>query len=277
MLEDECTAANVKILINCKAASISKSDNFVVSTNLGTFTSETLVIACGGASIPKMGASKFGYEIAKKFEHKLINIKPALVPLTFSGKEKEFCSELSGVSLPADVSNINNKISFQENILFTHKGLSGPAILQISSYLKEGESFKINLSKDFDMGRSISENPKAELKTALSKVFTSRFSELFLKNYFISKPLNQYSGKEIESFNSLLKEWKLTPSGTEGFDKAEVTAGGVDTNDLSSKTMESKKVKGLFFIGEVVDVTGWLGGYNFQWAWSSGFACGNAV
>ncbi len=278
MLEEECKAANVKILINCKAESISKPDKFNVETNLGIFNSDTLVIACGGASIPKMGASKFGYQIAKKFGHSITGMKPALVPLTFSEKEKEFCNDLAGISIPAIASTIDKKINFEENILFTHRGLSGPAILQISSYLNEGESFKLDISNGFDINIAIDENPKSELKTVLSRVLSSRFVELFLKNYFGgSKPLNQYSKKEIESFNFLLRNWILTPTGTEGFEKAEVTSGGVDTKELSSKTMESKIVQGLYFIGEVVDVTGWLGGYNFQWAWSSGFACGNAI
>ena len=289
MLEEECKTAEVKILVNCKATSISKPDKFSVETNLGVFTSDSLVVACGGASIPKMGASKFGYELAKKFGHSITSIKPALVPLTFSGKEKEFCNELAGISVPAIASTMDNKINFEENILFTHRGLSGPAILQISSYLNEGNSFKLDISNGFDMTEAIAENPKAELKTSLSKMFSSRFVELFLKTYYDTrskagalergekKPLNQYSKKEIETFNLLLKNWTLTPTGTEGFEKAEVTAGGVDTKELSSKTMESQKVSGLFFIGEVVDVTGWLGGYNFQWAWSSGFACGTAV
>ena len=275
MLEEECKAANVKILINCKASDISKNDSFSVETNLGVFTSENLVVACGGASIPKMGATTFGYDIAKKFGHKIINVSPALVPLTFSGAEKEFCSTLAGISLSAIATC--KKVSFIENILFTHKGMSGPAILQISSYLKPGECFNLNISNLLDLNKAITESPKAELKTAMSAYYPSRFAEQFTKSYFPSKPLNQLSKKNIEAFDNLLKAWTLCPSGTEGFDKAEVTLGGVDTKDLSSKTMESNKVKGLYFIGEVVDVTGWLGGYNFQWAWSSAFACGNAI
>jgi predicted Rossmann fold flavoprotein len=274
MLEQECENAGVEILINCNVSDITKNNNFIIKTNQGEFETESLVISSGGISIPKMGATDFGYRIAKQFDIKLTRVVPGLVPLTL--KEKEFTG-LSGVSINSIISC--NGISFRENILFTHKGLSGPAILQISSYWNSGDSISINLLPDNDIKQLIAENAssKMELVNFLSQFLPKRFSEKWCEIYFSSKPLNRLTEKEIEYISVKIHNWQLKPIGTEGFGKAEVTKGGVDTDELSSKTMESKKIKGLYFIGEVVDVTGWLGGYNFQWAWASGYAAGRYV
>lgn len=277
MLESECRKANVEILTDCKVTSISDRDPFKIKTGLGDFSSGSLVIATGGISIPKMGATDFGYKTAEQFGIKLTDIRPALVPLVFNKEDRTVFGELSGISLDAEV-KCNGK-SFRENILFTHKGLSGPAILQISSYWKEGIRIVIDLLPGNNLYELLHENSKSriELVNFISNFFPKRFAEVFCKRYFNSKPLNQFPQKELRLISDKFHEWEISPAGTEGFDKAEVTLGGVDTGELSSKTMESKRVKGLYFIGEVVDVTGWLGGYNFQWAWASGFAAGQCV
>jgi len=270
MLLEECSKSDVHIKVNCSVKSVEKKNNFIVKTNLGEFESGAVVIASGGLSIPKMGATSFGYKIAKQFGVSVTETKPALVPLLLSKDDLFKFKNLSGVSIDTIVSN--NEISFRENILFTHKGLSGPAILQISSYLKENEGLKIDLIPDRNLDEIKNSKEKIELKTYLKNFFAERFTSVLNENYIPSKPLYQLNEKEIDSINHLLKNFTLKPVGDEGYEKAEVTVGGVDTNGLSSKTMMAKKAEGLFFIGEVVDVTGWLGGYNFQWAWSSGFA-----
>jgi len=270
MLLGECSKSDVHIKVNCSVKSVEKKNNFIVKTNLGEFESGAVVIASGGLSIPKMGATSFGYKIAKQFGVSVTETKPALVPLLLSKDDLFKFKNLSGVSIDTIVSN--NEISFRENILFTHKGLSGPAILQISSYLKENEGLKIDLIPDRNLDEIKNSKEKIELKTYLKNFFAERFTSVLNENYIPSKPLYQLNEKEIDSINHLLKNFTLKPVGDEGYEKAEVTVGGVDTNGLSSKTMMAKKAEGLFFIGEVVDVTGWLGGYNFQWAWSSGFA-----
>jgi predicted Rossmann fold flavoprotein len=221
-----------------------------------------------------MGATDFGYKHAKQFGIKLTKIVPGLVPFTL---KEESLSELSGVSIDAVVSC--GKVSFKEAILFTHKGLSGPAILQISNYYSDGDEITIDLLPEKSIEDLISENKgsKMELVTLMSQVFPKRLADKWCGMFFPTKPLNRLKEKDIMEIAEKIHKWKITPNGTEGFGKAEVTKGGVDTDELSSKTMESKKVKGLYFIGEVVDVTGWLGGYNFQWAWASGFAAGQYV
>ena len=274
MLVSEC-GPNVEIKIDCRISSISKKQNFIVKTSLGDFESGSLVIASGGLSIPKMGATNFGYKIAEQFGIKLTETKPGLVPLLLSKDDLKKFKDLSGVS--ADTIASNSEASFRENILFTHRGISGPAILQISSYLKENEELKLNLTPDNDLSELKESKEKIELKTFLKKFFPERFAFVLTDYYLKSKPLYQYNSKEVESIQSTLHNFKLTPVGDEGYEKAEVTLGGVDTNELSSKTMMSKKIDGLFFIGEVVDVTGWLGGYNFQWAWSSAFAAASEM
>lgn len=275
MLEIECRNYGVKIITHCEVKNIVKKELFEIDTNREQkYSAESVVIATGGISIPKMGATDFGYKIAKQFNIDLTSIFPALVPFTFSGENKKMFAEISGVSIDSEVSC--NGISFRENILFTHKGMSGPAILQISSYWQKGNPISLNLLPDLNLYDILKENSKGktELVNFLSAYFPKRFAQVFTENYFPSKPLINYSDKELKLISDKIHNWNLLPSGTEGFDKAEVTAGGIDTNELSSKTMESKKVKGLYFIGEVADVTGWLGGYNFQWAWASGFAAG---
>ncbi len=269
MLIKEC-GENVEIKTNCKVSSVSKKNNFIVKTSLGDFEGGSLIIASGGLSISKMGATDFGYRIAEQFGIQITETKPALVPLLLSKEDLKKFNGLSGVSLDTVASN--NEASFRENILFTHKGLSGPAILQISSYLKENEGIKLNLIPYNDLSELKDSKEKMELKTFLKKFFPERFAFALTDNYLKSKPLYQYNQKEVENIQTLLQNFNLTPVGDEGYEKAEVTLGGVDTNELSSKTMMAKKADGLFFIGEVVDVTGWLGGYNFQWAWSSGHA-----
>jgi len=270
MLLEECSKSDVQIKVDCSVKSVQKKNNFIVKTNLGEFESGAVVIASGGLSIPKMGATSFGYKIAKQFGVSVTETKPGLVPLLLSKEDLFKFKNLSGVSIDTIVSN--KEISFRENILFTHKGLSGPAILQISSYLKEKEELRIDLIPDRNLDEIKNSKEKIELKTYLKNFFAERFTSVLNENYIPSKPLYQLNEKEIDSINHLLKNFTLKPVGDEGYEKAEVTVGGVDTNGLSSKTMMAKKAEGLFFIGEVVDVTGWLGGYNFQWAWSSGFA-----
>ncbi|MBS1518842.1 MAG: NAD(P)/FAD-dependent oxidoreductase [Bacteroidetes bacterium] len=274
MLLDECRKYGAEIITDCRISEITKNDSFLIKSSYRNYRCRSLVIASGGLSIPKMGATDFGYRTAEKFEIKIVNTKPALVPLVFeNGYWKEF-SEISGVSVDSEVSA--GRIKFRENILFTHRGLSGPAVLQISSFIKEDHIFRINLLPEENLFNILTDRSKGKLliNNLLSEYFPKRFSDAFVKKYFSSKPVNQFSHKDLRIISDKIHRWELNPSGTEGYGKAEVTSGGIDTNELSSKTMESKKVKGLYFIGEVVDVTGWLGGYNFQWAWSSGVAAG---
>lgn len=274
MLQHECVGAGVEIKADCTVNEIQKGEGFDIKTTIGEFTSESLVIATGGISIPQMGATDFGYKIAKQYGLKLTRTVPGLVPFVLPD---ETYSELSGLSVDSVVTC--SGISFRENILFTHKGLSGPAILQISSYWNDGGEATIDLLPGTDVEQLIKEHKqnKTELVNILAKFFPKRFAEKWCELNFASKPANRITEKEISAISELLHSWRLVPKGTEGFGKAEVTKGGIDTNELSSKTMEAKKVSGLHFIGEVVDVTGWLGGYNFQWAWSSGFAAGQYV
>ena len=281
MLQIECEDAGVGIKVNCTVDKIerinvsqSSETAFRVTSNLGVFTSESLVVATGGISIPQMGATDFGYKLAKQFGLKLTKTVPGLVPFTLN--EGSY-SELSGLSIDSIVTC--NNASFRENILFTHKGLSGPAILQISNYWNEGNEITIDLLPGIDLLSVINEHKlnKTELVNVLAKFFPKRFTEKWCELNFSTKPVNRLSDKDIEMIDERLHNWKLVPKGTEGFGKAEVTKGGVDTNELSSKTMKAKKVPGLYFIGEVIDVTGWLGGYNFQWAWTSGYAAGQFV
>ncbi|MFT7144213.1 MAG: putative Rossmann fold flavoprotein [Alphaproteobacteria bacterium] len=277
MLIKECDNAKVKINLNTTVDKVSKDDDgtFTVSSSKGTFKANKLVIATGGLSIPKMGATNFGHKIAEQFGLEVTDLTPALVPFTFSTKDLERYEGLSGISIDADVSC--GKRSFRENVLITHRGVSGPAILQISSYWKPGQEIKINMLPDMDWHAFISakriENPKTELKTVLYEILAKRFvARLFEWGDLKNKPLGQVSDKYISDIESYFSHYVVKPNGTEGYRKAEVTLGGVSTKELDSKTLMAKRVENLHFIGEVVDVTGWLGGYNFQWAWSSGFA-----
>jgi predicted Rossmann fold flavoprotein len=278
MFEKELQLSSCTIHTNTNILSIVFQNNlYSVQAKGNEYRAPSVVIATGGTSIPKMGATGFGYSVARRFGLRIIEPKPALVPLTFSAKEQKVFGELSGVSIDAIVSC--NDISFRENILFTHKGLSGPAILQISSYWTQGDSITINTLPDVRLGELLSEesSSKIELKNFIAQYLPKRFAEHWCTSHITSKPLAHFTHKERGDIAQQLHKWKVLPSGTEGFDKAEVTLGGVDTKELSSKTLEARKQRGLYFIGEVVDVTGWLGGYNFQWAWSSGAAAGNAV
>jgi hypothetical protein len=274
LLEKEYGDAGVTISVNCRISEVRKGKRFVVSTNAGEFESDSLVVAMGGLSIPKLGATDFGYRLAQQFGLNVVQTAPGLVPITFNQEDVSFFRELSGVSLEV-IASCNGQ-SFRENLLFTHSGLSGPAILQISSYWKQGNAISINLSPDIDLRTFLSgkNRSETELSTLLSKILPKRLAKQLCERYGWSKPLHRYSAAELSTIAAQLHNWKLEPKGTEGFSKAEVTRGGVDTNDLSSKTMEARKVPGLFIIGEVVDVTGHLGGYNFQWAWASGFVAG---
>lgn len=275
MLLREC--ADVTIKTNCEVRTIHKDGRFSVITNQGTFTAESLVIATGGVSIPKMGATDFGYRVAKQFGLKLVQPKPALVPFTLPATELQTFSELSGVSVDALVSL--GKQQFRENILFTHRGLSGPAILQISSYWNPGHAVNINLLPDENLAEILAPAPTSNMNFAnwLGTHLPQRFAKAWATLQAADKPLRQFNAKELQRLAEQLQRWQLTPNGTEGYAKAEVTCGGVDTNELSSKTLEASKVPGLYFIGEVVDVTGHLGGYNFQWAWASGHAAGQFI
>lgn len=272
MLENECKKAKVEIRLNCSVKTISKDKFYTLETTCGNFTAESLVIACGGLSFPKIGATDFGYKIARQFGLKIVETKPSLVPLNFAGSQ--IFSKLAGISVDSVVSS--EKHSFRENILFTHKGLSGPAILQISNFWNKNNAISIDLLPTQNALEILESNSdsKKNIDNFLSGILPSRFAELFVEN---NKPLNQLSKKEREAIAEKINNWQVFFKETAGYDKAEVTIGGVSTAELSSKTMESKKIAGLYFVGEVIDVTGWLGGYNFQWAWSSGFAAGQNV
>lgn len=277
MLIDECRKVNAEIHTDCGVQVVKKTQDFQLTTDNGQMTTSSLVIATGGLSIPKMGASNFGLKIADQFGINNITPRPGLVPLTFHSKDFEAFKDLSGISIEAEIRC--NKMSFRENMLLTHRGLSGPAILQISSYWNPGDSISVNLLPGIDILNVLKENhqSKKQLATFLEQFLPARFVKIWLEQHGGSKPLNQYSPTELKELAQYLSDWQITPSGTEGYAKAEVTVGGIDTDELSSKTMETINVPGLYFIGEVVDVTGWLGGYNFQWAWASGWAAGQVA
>jgi len=282
MLVAECEQVGVSILTDCDISSVEHTSNFVVTSNKGEFETESLVVATGGLSIPKMGASDFGYRLARQFGLNVLETSAALVPFTFTGAILELTSRLSGVSVRATASTGNQ--SFTDDILFTHRGLSGPAFLQLSSYWKTGDEIQLNLLPGQDgagvLARAKVSQPKSLLRTVLAD-HLPRALVLELQSLFWSdlaeRPLGEISDVRLEQVAEHLQRWVLKPSGTEGYRTAEVTMGGVDTDELSSKTMESKKYPGLYFVGEVVDVTGQLGGFNFQWAWASAQAAGQVV
>jgi predicted Rossmann fold flavoprotein len=277
MLMAECVEAKVDLRLGCSVSEISRPDTFRVDTNKGVFTSPALVIASGGLSIPKMGATGFAYETARRFAVSIVKPRPGLVPMRVDGALLEMCKSLTGVSAEAIVSCGNT--AFRENILFTHRGLSGPAILQISSYWREGQSLSIDLMPGQDAERFLKDRkrtrPRAELKTVLAEVLPGRLGEIFAAK--LQGPIANVPDRELMTIADKLHGWQVAPIATEGWAKAEVTAGGIDTSALSSRIMEIRSVSGLYFIGEAVDVSGWLGGYNFQWAWSSGWCAGQAV
>jgi len=277
MLLKECGLANVNILKEFIVKDVDKdNDQYLVSTETDKYSSQSLIIATGGLSVPKIGATSFGYEIAKKFDHNIIETLPALVPLTFNEKILEMCKELTGLSVEAIVSF--NKILFQEGMLFTHRGLSGPSILQISSYWKQGDDIKINLSPKLNVYQLLEEkkklNPKFDILNIINEILPKRLAQSICSENKVSGNISELSNKILKQLSENINSWLINPTGSEGYRTAEVTLGGVNTKELSSKTMMSNKHKNLFFIGEVVDVTGHLGGYNFQWAWSSGYVAG---
>jgi predicted Rossmann fold flavoprotein len=269
MLLDECGAAGVDVRVAYKVTRVEKADRFTVATDHGDISAEAVVLATGGLSIPKMGATGLAHDIARHFKLRLTDTRPALVPLTLP------VPKISGVS--HDVEARCGRATFREALLFTHRGLSGPAILQVSSYWKPGQEIVVDLLPDLDAGSFLKERkrtrPKAELRTILAEILPQRLAQSLASEGMMA---NQRD-RDLEALATRLKAWTFVPTGTEGYAKAEVTLGGIDTDGLSSKTMEAKKVPGLFAIGEAVDVTGWLGGYNFQWAWSSGWVAGEAV
>lgn len=277
MLEGECRLGSVEIAKGCAVRTIDHHGRFQLETTGGAATAEALVIATGGLSIPPLGATGFGYDVAKHFGLRQVPVRPALVPLTFGGSEKSFFAELSGVAIGADVSF--GGVTFHENVLFTHLGLSGPAILQISTAWDGRSPITVNLMPHADAALFLAQARTSgkELVSVLGAYWPKRFAQAWCTGFAPSRRMDRYSAKELEDIAGRIHRWELHPAGTAGFAKAEVTAGGVDTRDLNSKTMEARNVSGLYFIGEVVDVTGWLGGYNFQWAWASGYATGMAV
>lgn len=282
LLLAECDEHGVDLRLDTSIETITKLDGgYRLHTSAGEFSCESLVIATGGLSIPTLGATGFGYQVAKQFGHTLLPTRAGLVPFTITEPQlKALCTELSGTSVEDCVVSCNG-VSFKENILFTHRGLSGPAILQISSYWQPGDAISINLLPHIDLPEWLAaqqrERPNSELKTLLAELFTKKMAGLLAEQWFVSKPLKQYTPAELEAVAQKLAEWTLVPAGTEGYRTAEVTLGGIDTREVSSKTMESQKSPGLYFIGEVLDVTGHLGGFNFQWAWASAHAAAQFV
>jgi predicted Rossmann fold flavoprotein len=280
MLLAECDSADVDLRTGHSVTHVSRADRFRIETNHGSFVAPTLVLATGGLSIPKMGATGFAYEMARRFDLAVIEPRPGLVPLKAAGETLELCQTLAGVSVDAIAAC--GRDSFRENILFTHRGLSGPAILQISSYWREGKTLSLNLVPSIDIESFLADRkrtrPKAELKTVLAELIPARLASALADTAAPSGlAIANVPDRGLAELAGQLKRWQLKPTGSEGWPKAEVTVAGIDTAALSSKTMEARAVPGLFAIGEAVDVTGWLGGYNFQWAWSSGWCAGEAV
>ena len=274
LLESECRSARVKIFLQSRILEVQRTTEFIVRTESGEFRAPAVVVATGGLSIPKMGATPFGYELARQFGLKIVETRPALVSFVLASKDRSRYCDLAGVS--AEVIARANHHAFHEKMLITHHGLSGPAILQISSYWKKGQPIQIDLAPDRDIAQSVRESKVRNIATAqkaFQGILPKRFAERWLENHAPAA----WSNDALSNWEKHVHDWVIKPADTEGYEKAEVTAGGVDTAELSSKTMECLKVKGLFFIGEVVDVTGHLGGFNFQWAWASGAAAGRAL
>ena len=279
MLLTEARSACVEIRMNTALSSVKKKDKFTLTMPSGKITSDALVIATGGKSIPKMGATGWGYLIAKQFGIPLVETRPALVPLTFADQDLAQTKPLAGVSVEANVRN--GFANFDEGLLFTHRGLSGPSILQISSYWREGQEIIVNLATRNDTFKLLKDQRhtigRSSLIKALSQLLPARLAEVVVQDVGLTGNLADQSDKALQILHDRVHNWQIKPCGSEGYRTAEVTLGGVDTNAINAKTMMAKSVPGLFFIGEVMDVTGWLGGYNFQWAWSSGWAAGQAV
>lgn len=290
MLEDECADGGVEFRLNCQVKAVRRPGDageggkegargWEIETSAGTFSADSLVVATGGLSFPKLGATSFGYDLAAQWGLKLIPRRPGLVPFTWSAADRELFAGLSGIAFECAVRGRPEAPAFREAVLFTHRGLSGPAILQISSHWSPGETVRLNVLPDVAVSELLAANRAGgrEVRTALRQVLPERFVHAWSSRHGTAKPIAHLTRAEIEAIARSLQDWEVTPAGDEGYPKAEVTVGGVDTGELSSKTMECRRVPGLHFIGEVVDVTGWLGGYNFQWAWASGHAAGQAV
>ena len=281
MLMDECAAAGARVSTHCAIERVTVEDDgtFGLATSQGAFRGDRLVVATGGLSIPAMGATGFGYELARQFGHDVLPTRAGLVPLTLSGKHQQRMDGLSGVAMP--VTAHCDGMAFSNAMLVTHRGVSGPAILQISSYWQPGDALTLDLLPGQDALELLqqwqAERPAAELRTVLSDALPRRFAQRLCEVWLPSRPMKQYTPPQLREAAQVLSGFPLVASGTEGYRTAEVTLGGVDTAEVSSSTMESRRVPGLHFIGEVLDVTGWLGGYNFQWAWASGHAAGQAV
>ena len=281
MLEQECAAAGVRIAPSCEVRGIARNDGpgYCLETTHGTVHASSLVIASGGLSVPKIGASPLGYDVARQFGLQIVDCRPALVPLTFSAGDRSHFQDLAGVS--ADCTAEAGGRCFRERLLFTHRGLSGPAILQASSYWRPGERVNIDLAPGVDVAALFraarTAADRVEARTPAARFLPKRLADRWFETLGISHPVAALSDREIQAIADSLHRWAFAPAGTEGYGKAEVTAGGVDTAELSSKTFEARRVPGLFFIGEVVDVTGQLGGFNFQWAWASGYSAGQFV
>jgi len=280
MLQSECALGNVHWAMPCDVEGVSLDGNrFIVATSLGDATAPSLVVASGGLTVPKIGATPFGYRVAEQFDIPVVAPRPALVPLALPPEALAQYGELAGVSVDVDVACRGGRARFRENLLFTHRGLSGPAILQISSYWQGGEPLTIDLLPGIDATAWLNEQAasSARVDTLLGERLPRRLAQQWCTAHDALRPLRELGTQRLRSLGAALNNWEIVPSGTLGYNKAEVTAGGVDTRYLSSRTMAATRVPGLYFIGEVVDVTGWLGGYNFQWAWASGHAAGSVV
>ncbi|MBA8889025.1 hypothetical protein FHW12_003261 [Dokdonella fugitiva] len=280
LLLDECADGGVRIETSCAIEHVRHGDGgFHVDTARGMFSAPALVVASGGLSIPSMGASGFGYDLARRFGHRVLPTRAGLVPLTLSGKHQERLADLAGVAVPVEAHC--GRASFRNFMLLTHRGVSGPAILQISSYWNTGDDLRLDLLPGDDalawLRAQRAERGASELRTVLAERLPKRFAQRLCEHWLPDRPMRQLDDAQLRDIAGVLAAWPLVASGTEGYRTAEVTLGGVDTDELSSSTMQSRRVPGLYFIGEVVDVTGWLGGYNFQWAWASGHACGMAL
>lgn len=278
MLERECAEAGVQTFLMARILKVSKDGPFLLETSAGLLRAQSLVVATGGLSIPKMGATELGYRLAEQFGMGVVECRPALVPLTFPPEERDRWCDLTGISLTVDATAGDRRyqVSFREKMLMTHRGLSGPSILQISSYWSPGSPVALDLAPGMEVtaplrAKNARRDPSAAL-AALRSVLPTRFAERWME----LQPPEDWTNASLDRFEQGIHRWEVRPAGTEGYAKAEVTAGGVDTVELDAKTLQSKRVPGLFFVGEVVDVTGWLGGYNFQWAWASGVAAGQA-
>jgi predicted Rossmann fold flavoprotein len=279
MLERECAEVGVRIIIGARVTSVVRDGQFRVETAAAVFEAEAVVVATGGLSIPKMGATGFGYSLAEQFGLRIVECRPGLVPLVFSAEDREQWCNLAGVSaeVVADAGARRTRCSFREKMLVTHRGLSGPAVLQVSSYWRPGDAIEVDLAPDVEvMAPLLTRNARRDAAAAvlaIRAVLPARMAERWVSLYHPA----DWTNASLGAMEHQLHTWRITPAGTEGYAKAEVTAGGVDTAELDARTMQSRKVLGLYFIGEVVDVTGWLGGYNFQWAWASGASAGRAV